>query len=65
MNGSILLAGVNSFNNSIFTLAYSLDDTVFTPVERFAHLLAFFLPDIRLRLDALAGFREALDRPVF
>jgi hypothetical protein len=65
MNGSILLAGVNSFNNSIFTLAYSLDDTVFTPTERFGHLLAFFLPDVSLRLDALAGFREALDRPVF
>jgi hypothetical protein len=65
MNNSILLAGANGFNDSIFTLAYSLDDAIFTPAERFTHLLAFFLPGVHLRLDALAGFREALDSPIF
>ena len=66
MNGSILLvAGANRFNHSIFTLAYRPVDAAFTPADRFAHLLAFFLPGLRLRLGTLTGFCEALGSSIF
>lgn len=63
--GSILFAEANSLNDAIFTLAYRLDDIIFTPMNGFGHLLAFFLPGLRLRLGAMAGFCETLDGPIF
>lgn len=65
MNGPILLAGASCFNDSIFTLTYSLDDAVFTPVDGFGHLLAFFLPGFRLRLGAMSSFSKVIHSLVF
>ncbi|MFC1975728.1 hypothetical protein ACFLXQ_04970 [Chloroflexota bacterium] len=39
----------------IFTLAYRLDDAVFTAADSAGHLLAFFLPGVRLHLDEMTG----------